>query len=64
MKATISGVSALCWSGDGFHLHVATRNNTLTGDRFMILEIWSDNSGLPGTRLAGGCTGAGVAVGR
>lgn len=33
---------------------VFTRNNTLSGDRYMILEIWSDGGGLPGTRLGGG----------
>ncbi len=31
-----------------------TRNSLLTGSRFMRIEIWSDNSGLPGTRLGGG----------
>lgn len=33
---------------------IYTRNTALTGDRFMMLEIWSDNNGLPGARIAGG----------
>lgn len=33
---------------------VYTRNALLTGDRFMILEIWDDAAGLPGNRIAGG----------
>jgi hypothetical protein len=33
---------------------IYTRNSLLAGDRFMILEIWDDVAGLPGTRIAGG----------
>ncbi|MBK8097993.1 MAG: hypothetical protein IPK26_12850 [Planctomycetes bacterium] len=33
---------------------IYTRNTALTGDRFMMLEIWSDNNGLPGSRITGG----------
>lgn len=33
---------------------VFTRNTALTGNRFMMLEIWSDNGGVPGSRLCGG----------
>ncbi|MFO1077861.1 MAG: hypothetical protein U1E73_09065 [Planctomycetota bacterium] len=33
---------------------VFTRNTALTGDRFMRLEVWSDNGGAPGSRLCGG----------
>ena len=39
----------VCYSAQVF-----TRNTGLTGNRFMILEIWSDAGGLPGTRLGGG----------
>ncbi len=33
---------------------VFTENTTLTGDRFMAVEIWDDQNAAPGTRLAGG----------
>lgn len=33
---------------------VFTRNTNLAGDRFMMLEIWSDNGGVPGARMCGG----------
>ena len=39
----------IAWSAQVF-----TRNALLTGDRFMILELWSDVGGLPGVRLGGG----------
>jgi len=35
-------------------LQVYTRNTALTGDRFMILELWSDAAGMPGTLLGKG----------
>jgi len=33
---------------------VFTRNDSLSGNYFMILELWSDAGGLPGARLGGG----------
>ena len=33
---------------------IYTRNTALSGDRFMMLEIWSDSNGLPGARITGG----------
>jgi hypothetical protein len=35
-------------------LQLFTANTSLTGSRFMIVELWSDASGVPGARLAGG----------
>lgn len=31
-----------------------TGNSTLSGDRYMTVEVWSDTNNLPGARLAGG----------
>jgi hypothetical protein len=68
-NTTVSGtISAAGFSGQlyrawqitptaGFPVMAAqvyTRNQALSGDRYFILEIWTDAAGQPGTRLAGG----------